>query len=321
MTNWHSRYLPPTTALWQGRQDSLPNERFFQCVHCHDLREGLPSLIDEKTFGIVGFASDEGVKRNLGRIGSAQGPQALRQALGKLPFPRQDLTVYDFGDITCMDTDLESAQRALADLISVMTSDDIRPIVLGGGHETAFGHYLGLIPHLPVGVINFDAHFDLRKHAENLSTSGTPFYQIAQLCQKNNYNFDYCCVGIQRAANTQSLFQMAEELAVNYIFADDIHALPIDNFFADIDDFIQHQSRIYLSLCMDVFASAFAPGVSAPQPIGLWPTQVLTLFKRIVKSGKVFTFDIVELCPPYDRDHMTAQLSAMFVFEYLLNVS
>ena len=324
MANWQSRYLPPTAALWQGRRDSLSNERFFQCIQCHDLRADFPALLDEKTLGIIGFASDEGIKRNLGRVGSSEAPHAIRQVLAKLAMPRQDIMLYDFGDIVCTDGDLEASQAALADLVQELIKEDIKPIVLGGGHETAYGHYLGLKAansNQHVGIINFDAHFDLRPlNAEGLSTSGSPFFQIAKNCQKNNYNFDYFCIGIQKTSNTRSLFQTAEELAVNYIFAEDIHTLPIDNFFADIDDFIQNQTNLYLSLCMDVFASAFAPGVSAPAALGLWPTQVLSLFKRIVKSGKVLSFDIVELSPPFDQDHMTAALAANFVFEYILNL-
>jgi formiminoglutamase len=34
----------------------------------------------------VGFCSDEGVRRNKGRIGSAAAPEAIRQALGPLAF-------------------------------------------------------------------------------------------------------------------------------------------------------------------------------------------------------------------------------------------
>ena len=59
------------------------------------------------------------------------------------------------------------------------------PVVLGGGHEVAFGTYLGLArisrsahPGDRIGILNLDAHFDLRPGP--VPSSGTPFRQIAE---------------------------------------------------------------------------------------------------------------------------------------------
>ena len=61
-----------------------------------------------------------------------------------------------------------------------------------------------------IGILNFDAHFDLR-HAERAS-SGTPFRQIAELCQASDWPFAYCCLGISRLSNTAALFDQAQRL-------------------------------------------------------------------------------------------------------------
>src|ERR687884_322191 len=48
--------------------------------------------------------------------------------------------------------------------------------VLVGGHETAYGHYLGYVrAGRPVGIINLDAHLDLRPVEGGRGNSGTPF--------------------------------------------------------------------------------------------------------------------------------------------------
>lgn len=316
MTNtWHSHYQPPKQELWQGRMDSFPGERFFQIIQCLDATKvNRVPLGSQMAFGLVGFCCDAGVRRNLGRPGAAQGPAAFRTALAKQPLSSAAIQIYDLGDIVCHDDDLENAQNSLAELVALLISNNIQPIVIGGGHETAWGHYQGLIkanPTLDVGIINFDAHFDLRPLLEcGKGSSGTPFQQIALDCQTRQRNFSYFCLGIQQLANTKSLFATAKELKVNYISAETMHLQPITNYLPLLDQFIRAHQAIYLSICLDVFANCVAPGVSAPQALGLFPWQVIPIIRHIVQTKKMIGFDIVELSPPLDQNGMTAQLAA-----------
>lgn len=269
----------------------------------------------------MGFCCDEGVKRNLGRVGAAEGPQALRKALANLPLHFQEHEfIYDIGDIVCHDQDLEKAQHALRELVANLLTKNYKPIIIGGGHEIAWGHYQGIDKvhaDQTIGIINFDAHFDLRNNPEpDKGSSGTPFRQIAEYRQAHDLDFDYLCLGIQQTGNTRSLFRKAKELNVNYVLAEDIHQKR-----ADCESIIQKclnkHDLIYLTICLDVFNNNVAPGVSAPQPLGLTPLQVIPLLKQIVQSNKVISFDIAELNPKYDQDDRTAQLAALLVSEYI----
>ena len=133
---------------------------------------------------LLGFASDEGVRRNQGRVGAAKGPDHIRQALVNLPW-RGQTPVWDSGNIACPGNDLEQAQQGYARQVSVLLNQGQMVAGLGGGHEIGWGSYLGLMLHLQgqptrnVGIINFDAHFDLRL-PEAGASSGTPFWQAAE---------------------------------------------------------------------------------------------------------------------------------------------
>lgn len=308
-------YQASTRNRWQGRADSEPLERLFQRTQCLDLTQTHSSPID-KTFAFLGFCSDIGVRRNIGRPGAAKGPEVLRKALGNLPIHRQGLeTIYDCGDIVPQGDDLESAQTALADAVSHMLSHDLTPILLGGGHEIAWGHFQGIRKARPndrIGIINFDAHYDLRPLSQDgLGSSGTPFLQIAK--SETLHPFHYCCIGVQKTANTLSLFETANRYNVESIFAEQIQADSNDALLEQLSAFCQAHDSIYLTVCLDVFSAAFAPGVSAPQALGLFPRQVLPLLRQILQSGKVISMDIAELSPEYDRDAMTATLAASLV--------
>jgi formiminoglutamase len=78
--------------------------------------------------------------------------------------------------------------------------------------------------------------------------------------------------------------------------------------------FIKRHQHIYLTICADVFSSAFAPGVSAPQPFGLHPEVVLKLVKHVIQSGKVVSADIAEVSPRFDEDNQTAKLAAITIY-------
>ena len=68
---------------------------------------------------LIGFAVDEGVRRNAGRVGAAHGPDVARKALANLAWCGQR-PVYDSGDIACQGTDLEGAQHAYAQRVALL---------------------------------------------------------------------------------------------------------------------------------------------------------------------------------------------------------
>ena len=309
-------YEPSNPDLWHGRKDSLAGERFFQQVDARDIRD-YQFVSSTHQRALVGFCSDEGIRRNEGRTGAKSGPLALREQLAKLSCLSGERYL-DLGNIVC-ELDLESAQEQLARMISHCHEHDHRTFAFGGGHEIAWGHFLGLKDHYPeLGIINFDAHFDLRPVPKpGYGTSGTPFWQIARYCQQQNRSFDYCCLGTQPHANTQSLFTCADTFKVSYLTTEQINERSLDQQIAFLDAFLLHKQHIWLSICMDVFAESHAPGVSAPQALGLTPWQALPLLKYLMQTGKVVSVDIAELSPPLDHNSKTARLAATLAAELL----
>ena len=309
-------YEPAKPSLWQGRTDTPHPERFFQKItYINDPNE---LKQQKKSTVFIGFASEAGVIRNAGRPGAKLGPDQIKSCLAKLPCSL-DGSLIDLGSIICEGDNLESAQVQLAEIINFCQENNHMTIALGGGHEIAWAHYQGLAARYPkLGIINFDAHFDIRPYqAGQPGTSGTPFSQIAAFCEEKKRTFDYCCIGIQRFGNTQTLFRRAEELNISYLTVEEMMQQSLAWQLAFLDDFMLNLDYIYLSICLDVFAECYAPGVSAPQPLGLSPWQTLPLLKYIIQSGKVVSFDIAELSPPLDQEQKTARLAAMIIAELL----
>lgn len=322
---FEANYRAIGSNTWQGRIDSDSNYdafRWHQWIQPIDLtKENLFLFEGELGIAFIGFCCDAGVGRNRGRTGAANGPQAIRKEMTNLPC-RFDPAVklFDAGDILCEDCTLEESQAALAKAVEKLLALNLFPIVLGGGHEVAFGHYNGILKHLmkqkekpKIGIVNFDAHFDLRPYP-NGGSSGTMFRQIADQCSERELKYSYLCLGIQKHSNTIELFKTADRLGAKYILAKDI--IDSDNWsvLEKFDAFMKGNEHIYITICSDVFSSAFAPGVSAAQPLGLDPERVLKFLKYLLRSNKVIGFDIAEVAPRFDQDNTTANLASVLIF-------
>lgn len=313
---------------WQGRIDSESNFdafRWHQWVKNIDLREeSLKPYTGKLGFAFIGFCCDEGVRRNNGRTGAANGPKSIRKELVNLPcLFTKDVELFDAGNIFCENITLEESQSLLSKAVEKILGLNLFPIVLGGGHETAFGNYNGILSNLSksnpkpnIGIINFDAHFDLRPYP-NGGNSGTMFRQISDICKKQDLKYSYFCIGVQKHSNTVDLFKTADKLGADYILAKDIMDGDNWSLIEKLDEFIKLQEHIYITICSDVFATPFAPGVSATQPLGLDPERLLRFLKYILKSDKVISFDIAEVSPRFDQDNTTANLAAVVIFSVI----
>lgn len=297
-------------GLWSGRTDHLENWESFRY---HQVIEFGASASSSNTCAIIGFQCEEGVRRNNGRLGTAQAPDALRGEMAKLPWRvAEGKRLVDVGNIECQDNHLEQAQQQLGDAVTDLLTKEMTPIILGGGHETAYGHYLGVRKFIgkdaSLGIINIDAHFDLRSYDEQPS-SGTMFKQILD----NDENASYFVAGIQRYGNTQELFNRADELGVTYLYEDEM-----DSLAEELDQFISQHDFIILTLCTDVLNAAFAPGVSAPSPFGLDPAVVRGIIQKVTSHDKTLSFDISEVNPGLDENNRTVKLGAYLVNEAIV---
>ena len=318
-------YQAPDKKIWKGRIDPEDGDkglRWHQIIKPLKLTQEVQLSGQEKNIALLGFCCDEGVRRNKGRVGAQQGPDALRQAMASLPvhFNSEKVALFDAGNVICPNRNLETAQELLGQKIAYLLENGYFPIILGGGHEVAYGHYLGLHQHLKkypeaaFGIINIDAHFDLRSYARD-SSSGTPFRQIADLRTNHNKDFQYLCLGIQPAGNTPALFGTAKQLGARFLLAEELRESKLSAIKKKIDSWLAKKDWIYLTLDLDGLSAAHAPGVSAPSAHGLDPFVVRELILHLIRSGKVLSMDIAELCPLYDQDQHTAKLAAGYVFD------
>lgn len=290
--------------LWNGRLDSYEeiDLRLWQVVQ--EIKEA------QEAGGVcfVGYDTDDGVVRNLGRKGAESGSNAIRKAIQSFP-QLKGLKVYDYRNLE--KKSVEEAQKEYSEKISDVLKKRIFPIGLGGGHDIAYGSYLGIRkahPDKKIGIINFDAHLDMRPYDKG-RTSGTSFKEIMD----NDKNTQYAIVGFQKMGNTERLIKTAE--AFNVLILEE--ECSEESIIKSLEEFIKKVDIVYVTFCMDVFDASTAPGVSAPVVMGLDPKKGKRLLRFLMETEKVVCVDFAEVNPVYDIDNMTAKLAGCLIYEVM----
>lgn len=302
--------------IWRGREDP---EETGVTTRVHKVINDYCSSPD---YALIGFCCDIGVTNNQGRPGASDGPDAIRDALSNLAWHSQT-SLEDVGNVV-VNTSLDNTQLAFSKQVSEQLSKNKFVIGLGGGHEIAYASYQGLSAALQqvsrqrIGIINFDAHFDLR-NPHPTPSSGTPFRQIAQNIQKLDSDFNYACIGIAKTANTQALFDYADAINVRYILDIDCELEKIKTLLIPM---LESIDSLYVTICLDAFSADIAPGVSAPSSLGICPKLVIRTLHWLANEQTTYNFqwrlaDIAEMNPKYDIDRRTAKLAARIVSEII----
>lgn len=303
--NWH----------WQGRTDDVEGEygmRWHQVIEKPN-RDNL-----KNTVALIGYNCDAGVARNHGRIGSAVGADGVRAMLGSMPV-HEARRLVDAGNVVCVDGEMEAAQATLSKSVADLLAHGAFPIAIGGGHDIAYGTFGGLAAHLSsdvapkIGILNLDAHFDLRLNENNQGSSGTPFRQIADDCSARGWGFHYACLGVSRFANTPALFRRADDLNVLWVLDDDMGVLKLNDVLADVEQFLSTVDHVYLTIDLDVLPAAVMPAVSAPAPRGVALEVVEAIVDAVLASNKLRVADLAEFNPTYDIDQHGARVAARLV--------
>jgi formiminoglutamase len=284
------------------------------------LRAGQPVLI--------GFPCDEGVRRNHGRPGAAQAPDSIREFLYRMTatdvvagIDLSSLGLLDAGNV-CVDGGLEQSQERLGEVVAGVLDAGAIPIVLGGGHETAYGHYLGYVgAKIECAILNIDAHLDVRSYAGG-GHSGSPFRQAMEHAAWPLKAGRYAVIGAQRqsVAAAHARFVVERHGRVHWLPRRQ-DGWPLDLLRAELERLAADCPNVLLTVDADAFRQSDVPGTSAPSPAGIkgrvWPEAAyLAGCTPCVRS-----IDVVEINPNFDRDGQSARWAALGIRQFLVGLA
>ncbi|MCS7349979.1 formimidoylglutamase [Thermoflexus sp.] len=274
---------------------------------------------------LIGIPFDTTV---IGRRGAREAPGAIRRALLRMTaFDLESgvdlagiLRLADFGDIAVVHTDVHETHRRIAAVVAEAVRRGLRPLVLGGDHGLSYATIRGVREGLGgklIGVIQFDAHHDLREPLEGEITSGTPFRRLLEegILQGRHL----VQIGLLGGRNSRAYYEFARQHSLHIVPAARVHQADPGSI---VQEAFEHTTSgtagFWISFDMDVFDSAYAPGVSAPSPGGLTAFQGLTMVRQLAAHPACLGMDLMETAPPLDPDGRTVALAAAVAYRFLV---
>lgn len=250
------------------------------------------------------------------RKGTDQGPKAMRYAFENSEvFKREGKTILicpmrnNYLNKKILDLGFTS-RNDLYSLICELVTNKIIPVVIGGDHSVtsiaidAISATLGKI-----GLVYFDAHPDFV--SSKTDYYGSVITDSLDRLEEDNVTF----VGT-RAAELEEV-ENINRSGFQVVTPLDILEEGINKIIDKICK--RNTTRKYVSIDLDCLDPAYAPGVSVPTPCGLTSVELTCLVKHAVSTG-IVGMDIVELCPKYDVNDITASLAARLLSESVASI-
>lgn len=208
-----------------------------------------------------------------------------------------DIAMEEGGDLPLREEEGDAALIRAA--VSEAIGAGAVPLALGGDHSISFPVMEAIAAaHGPVDILHFDAHPDLYDDFEGDPRShASPFARIMER-------------GLARRlvqVGIRTLNRHCREQAERF----DVEVIEMRHFAPERVPSLD--GPLYISIDLDAFDPAFAPGVSHHEPGGLSVRDVLAVLDRV--RAPLVGADIVEYNSTRDLNGVTAVLAAKLVKE------
>jgi guanidinopropionase len=278
---------------------------------------GLPYAASDADLDIalVGVPMDLGVSN---RPGARFGPRAVRTIERIGPYhaafrgvPKSRVRAADIGDVPFRSRySLEMSLEDIEGFYRELKSRGVRVLSVGGDHSITYPILKALGKDAPLGLVHIDAHCDtMGAYDGSKFHHGGPF-RLAVLDGVLDPERTIQ-IGIRGSSNMYWEFSHASGMTV--IYMEDFMSMGVAAVIEKAREVVGHQP-IYISVDVDGFDPAYAPGTGTPEVGGLEAREGLALLRGL-RGLSVAGADVVEVAPQYDPTTNTSQLAAQILFE------
>jgi agmatinase len=286
----------------------------FAMVPRYDPAESPPPQV-----AILGIPTDEGTTQH---PGARYGPRAIRDASTQFPYykrgrgyydPERDrpmlpaLELRDAGDVAIVPTLPEANGRCMGESVGELLARGIFPVCLGGDHSVT-PHILQAFADTPVHLVQIDAHLDFVDRLGGAAeTHASPMRRARELPWVRSLTQ----LGIRSVVSSAEDYAAARAAGNRVATTSQVLAA------RDRDWWTGLRGDAYLTLDIDAFDPAVAPGTGFAEPGGLQFADVASLVRTLARRLRLRGMDVVEVNPYLDASRRTAVLAARTILEVL----
>lgn len=258
------------------------------------------------------------------RKGPRYAPQAIRKAsegydpyIPDLDFDFSNLNIADLGDLKLDLGDPLKSLSKIEDFTNVICREKVRFAVFGGDHSITLPIVKALSKNLKkIGLIWIDAHLDFwEEYPEGTKISHATvlkrIFETSNIEAKNVINLGFRAYGSAPYEKRD-----AEKRGIKIISTKNLlQRETLKQIEATVRELSENIEILHVSIDMDILDPAFAPGVTNPEPGGISTRDLLNILEIIGRYA--FSFDVVELAPPYDVSEITVHTAAAITIQML----
>jgi len=262
---------------------------------------------DESDIVILGIPDES--KSHALRKGASGAPDKIREISSTrdryfrngtistgIPYGGIRKKVFDYGNVS---------RNQVAEVINKIVSKSKIPIAIGGDHSITVEIIKSISKvHGSLSLVYFDAHPDLISSTRNYY--GSVFFDVLPFIDLKS--------SIQIGIRTPEQEEIDNIKKYNLSVITPFDMLKIGLLETEKKILEKIGKNVYVSFDMDAIDPAFAPGVSAPVPIGLRNSEAVYLLKSLAHRG-IIGMDLMEVCPDYDIKDRTSHLASRMIGE------
>jgi agmatinase len=268
---------------------------------------------------VLGIPTDEGTTQH---PGARYGPRAIREASTQYPYykrgrgyydPERDrpmlaeLELRDAADVEIVPTALAENAARIAESVAGLRRRGVFPVCLGGDHSVT-PPILSAFADTPVHLVQIDAHMDYIDRLGGMpATHASPMRRSRELPHVRSLTQ----VGIRSIVSSEADYAAARAAGNRIVTTAQALRSPEQDWFEGL------AGDAYLTLDIDAFDPAAAPGTGFAEPGGLQFRDVARLIHSLARRVRLVGMDLVEVTPYLDSSRRTALLAARMVLEIL----
>ncbi|MGC5324230.1 agmatinase family protein [Brevibacillus sp. SYSU BS000544] len=222
-----------------------------------------------------------------------------------------ELAAVDLGDVSMHVTDILRCHKNIEEALHEVTQQlTALPVVIGGDHSITYPAITGIKRAKPqrIGLIQFDAHLDVRDTSYGGPSNGTPMRSLIE--SETVRGEDMVTIGLRSFANSREYRRYAEAKGMTLITANQVRERGMEQVVADSIRYLEEKcDAIYITFDVDAMDQSVVPGVPAIGPAGLSATDLFAAAFAVGQCNKVIGMDMVCVDPTKDVRDMTSRVA------------
>ncbi|MFD1162309.1 formimidoylglutamase [Hwangdonia seohaensis] len=326
----------PTTRnklLNKRSGESKFGEHIKTLTSISNIYEQLKNL--DVTHVIIGLPEDVGVFANHGKQGASRAWEATLKILlniqsnsftkadsvlilGHLDFTEELLAVSKLNqnkksDIKKARKIVERIDNDVAHIVQLIIASGKKAIVIGGGHNNAYGNIKGtsLALNRSINVVNFDAHSDFRPEEGRHSGNGFS-YAFAEGFLKNYFIF-----GLHENYTSQAVLKSLNDTkSIKYNTFEDLQIKDELSYLDGMSHALNHVSKKPFGIEIDCDAIENIPS-SAMTPSGFSVNQTRQFVNFFAKHENATYLHICEAAPKKKSANLVGKLITYLITDFI----